>query len=173
MKNSKYFLGCACAGAMMLAGPANAEIDTGNLYITGGVALTSYTVAGSATGFTVGGGYEINEMFSVEGAWLSQGNANYDVFGFGTNLTYSASGIQVSALARYPISDAVNVYGRLGLYRVTWNADIFGTPAKFSANDFFYGIGGSYGLNDKIEVIAEYNLLDLGNALILGGRFHF
>ncbi|MCR9184731.1 MAG: outer membrane beta-barrel protein [Halieaceae bacterium] len=81
------------------------------------------------TFWRVGGGYQVNSHFAIEAAYLDAGEADVEVSlgGAGaafapvppptlrTTVTYKMSGIEVSGLGRYPVTEKFNVFGRLGV----------------------------------------------------------
>jgi len=75
-----------------------------------------------------------------------------------------ASSVQASLVAAYPISPVVNIYGRLGLAKLTVDESIqyfdyeeYNESNSQSKNKTFYGIGASYAINSQFSLRAEYD----------------
>lgn len=117
-----------------------------------GSVTTGYT---SSMGFRVGGGFKIDKMFSVEGAYLKAAD---QTVGFGT--TYSFSALQFAGVAAYPVAPSIDVIGKLGMSMNSAKATATGFGATASATasktDVLFGIGGQYHVTPQINVRAQY-----------------
>lgn len=110
-----------------LFGSGSGAIGSGG-GISGPVADIRISKDDTDTYWRVGGGYQVNDYFAIEAAYLDAGQADVEVsLGAGetfapvppptlrTTVTYKMSGIEVSGLGRYPATEKVHVFGRLGV----------------------------------------------------------
>ena len=79
------------------------------------------------TTWRIGGGYQVNAYFAVEVAYMDAGEAKVEATLVGPaftpappfyqreTITYEATGVEVSGLGQYPISERFQVLGRLGI----------------------------------------------------------
>lgn len=140
--------------------------------------ITSGTVDGKDTGFKIFGGYQFNQNFGVELAYVDLGQASYSGF-FGavpvTGGTVKTSGLNISAVGTLPLGSGFALFGKAGLF--TWEAKANDTTGglPFSATDdgvdLSLGIGASYDFTKNFAIRAEWerfkavgdiNLLSLG-----------
>jgi opacity protein-like surface antigen len=161
MKN-RLFLGLlafltvpACAEGLYVFG----DIGEGHIFADIGPA----EVYATDTSFSAGVGYTVNNIYAFEAAYREIGT--FTLFK-NQNIKTSADGsaIQVSVLAKHPISDIVSVYGRLGVARLTYDLTVkdFNFPEDSETdtqakNKMFVGVGASYKLNEQVDLRIEYN----------------
>lgn len=125
----------------------------------------------NSTAYALGAGYEANKFVAVEVAYRDLGSISEtysETFG-GT--TYTGSDkldytvFQASVIGKLPVSDVVNVYGRLGVGRISfdWTETYSGgsyhdsdssTETKTKA---LLGLGASYNITPDIALRAEYS----------------
>ena len=138
----------ACIVSLMfLTLTANAEgIDTKGFYLGGGLGFNSLPGFGSARGFQFLGGYEfdfkINEDIStaVEVGYMDSGK--FDRIN-SNNKTSAVQGVWASAVEMVPVSNRVDVIGRLGY--------------DFGDDDgLLLGAGMQYKFNTKAALRMEY-----------------
>ena len=125
----------------------------------------------NSTAYSIGAGYEANKFFAVEVAYRDLGGiSSSDSYTVG-NTTYSESNnvdytvFQASVIGKLPVSDVVNVYGRLGVGKISfdWTDTVRGGSYYDQESDSesktkaLVGIGASYNITPKIALRAEYN----------------
>lgn len=187
MKKHVLVLGLLAAVAL----PAAAD----GVYIFGDIGQTKFSGdTGSSdekdNAVVVGLGYNLNSNFSFElgyhnlgGVDISEtiyypGVGNIDVDG-----SVDASAVQISAIAKLPLGDSFDVYGRLGYARIkveaTANASAQGINSSesdsASENKAVAGVGAAYKVNEKFALRAEY--IKFGNtdisSITVGASYAF
>jgi OOP family OmpA-OmpF porin len=132
--------------------------------------------------FALGAGYEFTRNISLEGAYLDFGSHDGETDcppGF-TCLVIPVSaqadltGISLSLIGSIPLTDKLDVYGKLGF--TSWDVDFEGISSAFdtSGEDLLYGAGLRWSIDDHWKVFAEYGSveLDLDSASV-GVSYHF
>ena len=140
----------------------------------------SSTVEDKDTAFKVFAGYRINKFLSVEGLYLDFGKPTSKASltdGFDTislSASFEASGLGVAAVGFVPISDAVSLLAKLGLFRwkletkATLSDTAFATSAtssdSASGSDAMYGIGLEFPAGEQWIVRMEWEQFkDIGD----------
>ncbi|MCZ6732913.1 MAG: outer membrane beta-barrel protein [Gammaproteobacteria bacterium] len=93
------------------------------------------------------GGYQFNENFGVEGAFVDLGDFDEPPG------TLSQEGVAIEAIARYPLGDRFSIFGKAGFFR--WDAER-SSGKSFDGTDNTFGFGGEYRLNDNWALRAEW-----------------
>ncbi|WP_342114271.1 outer membrane beta-barrel protein [Pseudoduganella sp. OTU4001] len=124
-------------------------IDVGNTHQSPGINDTSAGLFG---------GYQFNRYFSAELGFRRLGDTSV------TNISgpqFDAKLIKedilvyqksLSLVARYPVADKLDVYGRAGYNHIDYRSD---NGAKPSANEALVGVGASYALTPKVDLRIE------------------
>lgn len=136
------------------------------------------------TTYSIGAGFDINKNFSVELAYRDLGDI-HDNDDF-SSYRLSATALEASAIAKYPLNQKVDIYGRLGFGKVEFESkDVYhdgnvtvvdkSSDSKYRA---LFGVGASYALNDNVSLRAEYSQFaewdDVTlSALTVGATYHF
>ncbi len=145
----------------------------------GSVGLTpvdvTSTLDDSDTGFSLAAGYQVNEHFAAELAYVDLGDISYQAAGTVTDgvsnfvsdftLSQNASGPVFSFLGILPIGDRFSVFGRVGLALMDVEADANVTidgaatasDAETNRSNGVYGIGGEFSLSDSFGIRVEWN----------------
>jgi outer membrane immunogenic protein len=105
-------------------------------------------------------GYDFNETFGVEGQLdfgigddsLTLGAVTADV-----ELNYSAG---FYGIARLPVAENANLFGRLGYVTTEVEGSIAGFVADESDDGFSFGVGGEYYFDNANGVRVEYTRTD-------------
>jgi OOP family OmpA-OmpF porin len=126
--------------------------------------ITSGTVDGTDTGFKIFGGYQFNQNFGLELAWVDLGKASYSGTFQGipvTGGTVKTYGLNLSAVGTLPLgSSGFSLFGKAGFY--SWEAEANDTTGglPFSGtqdgSDLSYGIGASYDFTKNLGIRAEW-----------------
>ena len=145
------------------------------------------TIDDSDTGFGVAGGYQLNDHFAFEFAYVDLGSVSYQLSAMvsdGTNeadadvqLESSADGAVVSALGILPIGERFSVFGRVGLSlmnakgtaRITIDG-VTQSPSQSTQNsDPMVGIGAEYSLGKHFALrLAWDRYFDVGTDDVTG-----
>jgi OmpA-OmpF porin, OOP family len=150
----KQFLVLGLLAAM--TAPAFAE----GAYVFGDLGQSTLNASDSESGWKlskddttvgIGAGYSINKNFAVELGYRDYGSVT-----FFDDVKLEGTAIQASAIGKLPVSDVVDVYGRLGLARVTYEASGGGESGSDTKTKALFGVGASYALSDKFSLRAEY-----------------
>lgn len=115
------------AVAPFAIGPALIALDPGGGFVASAADI-QVSKDDTDTLWRIGGGYQINDYFAVEAAYVDAGEADVETtLGPGAafapvpsvslreTVTYEASGIEVSGLGQYPVTEKLHVLGRLGV----------------------------------------------------------
>jgi OOP family OmpA-OmpF porin len=149
--------------------------------------ITSGTVDKSSSGYKLFVGYEFNQYFGVEGAYVDLGKASYSGTYFGapvTGGTVEVWGLNLSAVGTYPLNSTFAVFGKVGLF--AWEAKSKDTTGGIafsdtvSGGDFSFGAGLSVRFTKNLRASVEWERFgltgydygygdgyDLGNADLL------
>jgi len=148
---------------LIFSGLAIAE----GVYLGADIGQTDYE-GEDATSFRLFAGMPVNESFSIEGAWINQGEASesgFDPFFGQYKAELEASGIQISGLGSIPLQDKLSLYGKVGLY--LWDVDLSFTDntGTFSGSDdgsdIFFGFGLNFIINDQLVLRGSYDLISI------------
>ena len=131
--------------------------------------ISSGTVDGKDTGFKVFGGYQFNQYFGLDLAWVDLGEASYRGSFFGTPVTggtVKLSGLNFSAVGTIPLNPSFALFGKLGVF--AWNAKSSDTTGGFSFSatdkgaDLSVGLGASYNFTKNVGVRLEWERFKVG-----------
>lgn len=131
-------------GAFLGAGYGwNNYADLGDL----GEATKSSTAEGHAFG-----GYTFNEFFGAEAGynWLGSARLSGDKF--------TAKGLNVSVLPRYPLTDSLSLLGEVGALR--WKVDNDSTSTDDKGWSPIFGAGLAYRVSDPVDLQLRYRHID-------------
>ena len=156
MKKISYItvaLLCACTNVMASG------------YVSGGLGtvdagLDDVSDFDDPIGFELIIGNNINENISIEASYIDFGEASDSVAPvWRVTLNTLAFGV----LAKAPINENFNVFMKLGLHMwdVEASEDGFGVFAEDDGTDFFYGVGATMKVNQKVSFGARYNSYDM------------
>jgi OOP family OmpA-OmpF porin len=145
--------------------------------------ITSGTVDGKDSGFKIFGGYQFNQHFGVEIAYVDLGKAKYSgTFGAlpVTGGSVDTSGLNMSIVGTLPLNPSFELFGKVGLF--AWEAKAHDTTGgvPFSGMDdgadVSFGIGVSFNISKNVSIRAEwerFNAVDSIDFLSLGVAFKF
>lgn len=123
----------------------------------------------SDTSFGIGGGYWFNENFAIEGRYDDFGEVeDTERDGSATSTSKaSASAFGFNLLAGVPLNEQFKLYAKVGVS--FWDLDLSGDSyipefdnrltynENFSGNEFTYGFGAQYQVNDAFSLGVEYS----------------
>jgi opacity protein-like surface antigen len=121
----------------------------------------------SGVGFKVFGGYAFNEYFAAELGYVDAGKLEDHIQGL--NVTIESSGVIAAVLGRLPLGDAFSLFAKVGyaLYdeKVTLRqAAGFMQSETNDADDPLYGVGAELSLGERVQLRAEYEIVDIPDA---------
>ncbi len=162
---------------LLIASTANVYAQDGN-YMN--LQLGISDVDGFDTGFVAIGTYgmhlpKVHENFSVEGEITNTiDDPNTTVGGTSVDISYYTLGAY--AVYAFPVSDSIKLRGRAGL--LYYDASVSATGAGIKASDdgieLTFGIGATFNLNKKMDIIAEYTHIESDiSHLSAGIQYHF
>lgn len=179
-------------GGEASASGASENVATENLvdlFESAGLDVTDVTttIDDSDTGFGAGGGYQFNDNFALEFAYVDLGSTAYrfsatvsngtDEADADVELASSADGPVLSALAILPIGERFSVFGRVGfsLMNATGTAHITvdGADDRVSQSsqksDPMFGVGAEYSFGKHFAVRLSWDrYLDVGTENVTG-----
>jgi OOP family OmpA-OmpF porin len=138
--------------------------------------ITSGSVDGKDTGFKIFGGYQFNQNFGVELAYVDLGKASYSGSFFGAPVTggkVEVWGLNISAVGTLPLNPSFSLFGKVGLF--SWEAEASdvtgGVPfsAKDDGVDLSIGLGLSYNFTKNVSARVEWQrfMMDVADADLL------
>lgn len=89
--------------------------------------------------------------------------------------TVEFSGVSLVAVPRWPVSDRLDVYGKVGVldWRTRFYGDDFGRPEEPSGLDALGGLGAQYSVSKAFGVLVEYEASELVDAVSVGASWKF
>lgn len=159
------------------------------IFASGGLAVvdSTSTLDDADTGFGLAGGYQLNDHFAVEFAYVDLGSVNHqatstltdgtDTAVVDTRLESSANGPVVSALGILPIGERFSVFGRVGFSllnaegsaRITLDGDSQRISQSSQKSDPVFGIGAEFSMTRHFTLrLAWDRYLDVGTADVSG-----
>ena len=164
----------AFATASLCALPAFAQswyigggIGRGNLDVQGtDLGLPNASVGDSATTYTLRGGYRFSPNLALEAAYYDLGEYDFsgNIGSVGVAGTAKAKAYAFNVVGILPLSEAFDVYGRIGYGSAELKANA--SAAGFVANDSdrkssaFYGAGARWNVSKSWGVFAEWMKAD-------------
>lgn len=144
-----------------------ADLDDGS--------LTSASLDDSDTSLSFTLGYQITPNFSLEGGYIDLGEFAFNATSNGSGFLYPAGpvgvkvetdGLFFDVKGQVPLNEQFSLYGKLGL--LNWDTDVKVSLSIGSAsvpvdsdNDVFFGIGGSFNINNSMALNVDYTLYEL------------
>jgi opacity protein-like surface antigen len=96
-------------------------------------------------------GREFARYLSGEIAFMHFGKAKAEGIG-----EIRARAVDGSLLFMYPVDDGLSIFGRLGVYRVSIETEIFGTFESSRNSAWTYGLGAQYNIARALALRAEF-----------------
>lgn len=179
-----YLLGFGGEASASGASENQATENLVALFESAGVEVLDSTASidDSDTGFGVGGGYQMNDHFALEFAYVDLGSASYsfdatvedsggDQAEADVELESSADGPVFSALGIWPIGERFSVFGRVGFSllnakgtaRVTIDGETARANQDSQKADPMFGVGAEYSIGKHFAVrLAWDRYMDVG-----------
>ena len=132
--------------------------------------------------YAIGAGYAFNRNISLEGAYLDFGShygetdcpPGFTCLVVPVSAQADLTGISLSLIGSIPLTDSLDVYGKFGF--VSWDIDFKDISSAFDASgeDFLYGAGLRWSIDDHWKVFAEYRKVELDfDTVSIGIRYQF
>lgn len=146
------------------------ESDVNAFFAARGVTTTSEVDDGDL-GWKVYGGYDFNKYIGIELAYVDLGEAEVSAtssapFVASASASADADGFAFAVVARYPLNQQIDLFGKLGGFIWEAEADASITVAGVTAavagfaeddgNSVMFGLGAEYEFNDNIGIRAEW-----------------
>lgn len=131
-------------------GASGGKSDFDNDIATG--LITSGTVDTQSSGFKIFGGYQFNDYFGLDIAYVDLGKANYSGSYFGAPVTggkVEVWGLNLSAVGTYPLNSTFAVFGKIGLF--AWEAKAKDTTGGIGFSDTLNGADFSLGAGFRVR----------------------
>lgn len=194
-------LAAGCLGLVMVASPSVAaewyagagvgqtDVPGFSLSDLDDGSLTSGSVDGTDTGWTLYGGVRLNKYLGLEADYIDLGTFRIDAVSDGTGTDFaagpvtaaaSADGFSLSALGLIPVSDNFDLFARAGYFDIdvdTTVTDSTGLVGDGTSDDgFVYGIGAQYNFRAPFTLRLEWNRYDAieeVDFIRIAGQFRF
>jgi opacity protein-like surface antigen len=178
-----------------------------NFYALGDIGSTTFEADGASesdTSFDLGAGYSLNQHFAVElaarklGGWGESDSYSGFESGYSYTADYSLNAdvntLQLSVVGKYPMNEAISLFGRLGFAKLTiktsGSMDLYfpNLPAangpqsipsdSESKNKSVIGFGADFKMSDKFAVRLDYQQYGKWDGLAIstatiGGTYSF
>lgn len=147
---------------------ASMGAHAGDFYVLGDIGLNKLelkvddaTYSKTDTMFDLGAGYGFNENFAVEFAYRDLGKlSESDDYG---SASIELTSLQLSALGKLPVNDALYFYGRMGFAQLSadYSYESYTSP-QFNDSDsrkktkVLVGLGLGYNITSAVSLRAEY-----------------
>jgi opacity protein-like surface antigen len=159
MKSKKArILGALCVLAATLPVPGLAQdrdiyvgVSAGSSHFTNACDNIASTCDNNDVAGRIYIGREFAKHLSGEIAYMHFGKAEASGIG-----EIRARAVDASLLAMYPVDDGLSIFGRLGVYRVSIEAEVFGTFESSRNSAWTYGIGAQYNVARALALRAEF-----------------
>jgi OmpA-OmpF porin, OOP family len=178
-------------GESTVAGSPQGQMDENLVAIFNSVGLdvldVTSTIDDSDTGFSLAGGYQLNDHFAMEFAYVDLGSLDYRASATVTDgvdqadadvaLESTADGAVVSALGILPIGERFSLFGRVGLSflsadgiaRITLGGVSDRASQSSQKIDPVYGVGAEMSLGRYFAIrLAWDRYLDVGTENVSG-----
>lgn len=167
--NRKYIFSALAVVGMGVNAGAHADDKHSGVYLGAGVGeVTNKVDAFEADGVAVKlfGGYAFSQYFAVEAAYIDAGTLKDSIEGL--DVSVDSDGFVVAALGKLPLTDAVSLFAKLGYtfydQKVIGRRGNSSVAEKSSGDDLLYGLGANLRLGRKLELRAEYEVVDVKDA---------
>lgn len=171
---------CVAVGMASFSGVALAAdgsfygaFDLGQSKVKDACAGTPAGVACSNTdtAYRLAAGYQVNENFGVEGAYVDSGAISAS--GLGVTVNIKNTEWQLAAIGTLPVGNGFSVIGKAGI--AFWDMTTSTTPVAVpgfspNGNDFLLGIGAQYDITKAVSVRGQYESHMIGDNVT--GRDH-
>ena len=141
----------------------------------GGITATS-NVDDTDMGWKLFGGYNFNQYFGLELGYVDLGEASLDITATApaaatASVSAEADGFQFTGIARYPLMNNFDVFGKVGGFvwdvegggSVTSGATTVVVSAEDDGSSIMFGFGAEYELQNNIGIRAEWERFEVSS----------
>lgn len=133
------------------------SVASAGAYIGATVGQADYDTSGfdDPTSYSLLAGYNFNQYFGVEVAYLDLGDSDDDI---APVWTIAVDGFSASLVGKYPVTESVDVFAKAGFYswEVTIEEDGFGEFASEDGTDLAIAFGAAFAITPNIEIVGQY-----------------
>ncbi|SRR5713226_3488379 len=156
-------------------GTAKSTFDTGSVQLISG---PNFSVDDKGSSWRLFGGYQFNDNFSIEGAYVDLGEASVVATNSGVTNTFKSkvTGLEFTAIGSLPVGKDFSVLARGGL--ISWSSDttvclggLGCGSASTTGSDFVLGVGARYDFSKQFGVRAEYTMYNIDKVAAGTGDF--
>ena len=112
----------------------------------------------SPFGWRILAGYDFNDNFAIEGSYIQSGKAEDTVFG--ENVEVELSAFTVSAVGLMPLSDATQLFGKIGFYTGEQEVTVQSQTLDDDNDGFTVGAGVRFHSSDRFAIRGEFDWFD-------------
>ncbi len=178
------------AGVLVLAVFSDTASAQSDFYVFGAFGNTNSDVAlgglnlldDDNSSYTLGAGYVVSPNFSLEAAYQDFGSHDGETdcppditcLIIPVSAQADLTGISLSLIGSIPLTDSLDVYGKVGF--ASWDVEFKGFSSAFddSGEDLLYGAGLRWSIDDHWKVFAEYGKVELDfDTASIGVSYHF
>lgn len=109
-------------------------------------------------GWRILAGYDFNDKFAVEGSYIKSGKAEDTVFGEDVEVELSA--FTVSAVGLLPLSDSMQLFGKVGFYTGEQEVTVLGSTLDEDDDGFTMGAGVRFRTSDQFVIRGDFDWFD-------------
>jgi len=150
-----------------VAGSAMAD-DAGKFYLAidyGSVSFSNGNPGGtefaSPSSLRFAGGYRLSPVVALEVGYVAM--ADSTLANPAASVTSANSAIQAAIVGTYAVSEAIDLFGKLGIStntnKLTGTGTVAGLNSSNTSTDFMYGIGAQYNINPQWAIRGQYENL--------------
>jgi OOP family OmpA-OmpF porin len=107
----------------------------------------------NATSFKALGGYQINDNFAIEAAYINFGDAELEELSL---IEVNVTSLGVAGVGIVPINESVSLFGKVGFH--SWDAELTAPGFEKESDDgvdFNLGVGAEFHATEQVSLIAE------------------
>ncbi|QTR49223.1 porin family protein [Candidatus Thiothrix anitrata] len=138
-------------------GTSESSSESG-FYGGGGIGQTSLECDGcNTTNWKLFGGYKVSKNVSIEGGYYNIIDAKKEIAP-GADADVAVTGLGLAGIASFPVSDDVEIFGKVGVMKWDIEAKVTGVPTSINSDgtDLLVGAGGMYKMDENWGVRGEY-----------------
>jgi OmpA-OmpF porin, OOP family len=120
-----------------------------------------YAVGDDESGWSASVGYSVNRYLSLQVGYHDLGKGHFatdcpapKVCLITNEDRVDIDGFSIAATGSYPLTDVIDVFGRVGV--MSWDADFDVVARDASDEDFLYGVGVGFSFADHWRVTVQY-----------------
>ncbi len=112
----------------------------------------------SPLGWRLIAGFDVNDNFAVEGSYINSGTAEDTIEGEKVEVELSA--FVISFVGLMPVSDAAQLFGKLGYYSGEEEVSVLGFTLDEDADGFTAGAGVRFTMDNNFTIRGDFDWYD-------------